>query len=130
MIALSRRHLVEARESYFQHLAFAGLVGAMLAGAGIACILHALMPAICTRTASQTVQCLTELFRDRSRLRGVASVMSGSLTLVGLLALSVPTSVALLIVARSSIIAIPLALILLAVPAAYLCSNPQLDPVR
>lgn len=129
MIGISRVHLTEARESYFQHLAFAFLVGAMLVGAGVACVLHSLIPGICTRTASQTVQCLTELFRDRSRLRGVASVMSGSLVLVGLLGLAVPMIVALLVIASSAVIAAPLALTVAAVPVAYLWSNPDLNPV-
>ena len=129
MIATSRLHLAEARESYLQHLAFAFLVGAMLAGVGIACMLHAVIPGIGTRTGSQTVQCLTELFRDRSRLRGVASVMSGSLTLVGLLTLSAPMIVALLVSAGSAVIAAPLALLVAAVPVAYLYTNPDLNPV-
>jgi len=129
MIAVSRTHLTEARESYGQHLAFALLVGAMMVGAGVACILHAVIPGICTRTASQTVQCLSELFRDRSRLRGVASAMSGSLVLVGLLAIAVPMIVALGLIATKSIVAVPLALVVAAVPAAYIWSNPELNPV-
>ena len=129
MLTSSRLHLVEARESYPRHLAFALTVGAMLAGAGIACILHAFIPGICRRTASQTVQCLTELFRDRSRLGRVASVMSGSLVLVGLLALALPMMAALLIAASSAVIALPMSLIIGAVPVAYLWSNPDLNPV-
>ena len=129
MIASSRVHLVEAQESYRQHLAFAFLVGAMLLGAGIACVLHSIIPAVCTRTASQTVQCLTELFRDRSRLGAVASAMSGSLVLVGLIGLAAPLAVALLLLAGSTVIAAPLAAIVAAVPVTYLVSNPQLNPV-
>lgn len=129
MLLSSRLHLIEARESYGQHLAFAFVVGTLLAGAGIACILHALIPGICRRTASQTVQCLTELFRDRSRLAGVASVMSGSLVFVGLLVLTLPVMAALLLLAGSAIIAVPLALTVGAVPVAYLWSNPDLNPV-
>lgn len=130
MIAQSRLHLREARESYFQHLLFASLVGAMLAGAGIACVLHAIIPGICRRTASQTVQCLTELFRDRSRLAGVASATSGSLVLVGLLALTLPLILAAFFLAESAVIALPMALLVAAVPVAYLVSNPDLNPVR
>ena len=129
MIVSSRVHLVEARETYIQHLVFAFFVGAMLVGAGVACILHSLIPGICRRTASQTVQCMTELFRDRSRLRGVASVTSGSLVLVGLLGLAAPPAIALLLLAGSAIIAIPLALTVAAVPITYLCTNPDLNPV-
>ncbi len=129
MLAQSRLHLVEARESYGHHLMFAGLVGAMLAGAGLACILHALVPGLCRRTASQTVQGLTELFRDRSRLGQVASAMSGSLVLVGLVALAAPIAILLIAASGQHVVGTPLALITLAVPAAYLWSNPELNPV-
>jgi urea transporter len=129
MLTASRLHLIEAREHYTQHLAFAFLVGMMLIGAGIACMLHSLIPGICRKTASQTVQALGELFRDRSRLPLVAAAMSGSLVLVGLLILSVPMAVALLLIAHKAIIAVPLALILLAVPGVYIATNPNLKPV-
>ena len=102
----------------------------MLVGAGIACILHALIPGCCRRTASRTVQCMTELFRDRSRLPGAVSELSGSLVLVGLLALSLPALGLLLMLAQHTVIALPLALVLAAVPAIYLWSNPDLNPVN
>ncbi|MGD6617793.1 hypothetical protein VWT14_22375, partial [Xanthomonas citri pv. citri] len=82
----------------------------------------------CQRTASQTVQALTELFRDRSRLSAVASAVSGSLVLVGLLALVVPLAAGVLLLAHASF-GLPLALMLLAVPGAFLWSNPDLNPV-
>ncbi|WP_294173162.1 DUF6356 family protein [uncultured Sphingomonas sp.] len=128
MLGSAHRHLAEAGESYTEHLVFASVVGTMLVGAGLACVLHALMPAICQRTASQTVQALTELFRDRSRLGAVASGASGSLVLVGLLALVLPLAVAVILLAQASV-ALPLALMLLAVPGAFLWSNPDLNPV-
>lgn len=129
MLVQSRIHLTEARETYPKHLLFAALVGAMLLGAGLACILHAVIPALCRRTASQTVQAISELFRDRSRLGGVASAMSGSLVLVGLTMLSAAMALPLLMVAGGAVIAFPLALLVVAVPAAYLWSNPDLNPV-
>nr|WP_294168553.1 DUF6356 family protein [uncultured Sphingomonas sp.] len=128
MLVDSRRHLTEAGESYRQHLLFAALVGAMLIGAGLACMLHALIPAICRRTASQTVARLTELFHDRSRLPQTAAATSGSLVLVGLIALAAPLAV-LLITAPAAMIAAPLALLLAAVPVVYLWTNPDLEPV-
>lgn len=128
MLSESHQHLAEAGESYTEHLLFAALVGAMLLGAGLACMLHALIPAICRRTASRTVAYLTELFGDRSRLREVAGATSGSLVLVGLLAISVPIGLLLVATAATAVIAAPLALLLAAVPLAYLCTNPDLEP--
>jgi hypothetical protein len=128
MLGSAHRHLSEAGESYAQHLLFALVVGTMLVGAGLACVLHALMPALCQRTASQTVQALTELFRDRSRLSSVASASSGSLVLVGLLALVLPLAAAVILLGHASV-GLSLALVLLAVPGAFLWSNPQLNPV-
>jgi hypothetical protein len=83
------------------------------------------MPALCQRTASRTMQALTELFRDRSRLIAVAP-WSGSLVLIGLLALVLPLAVTVILLADGSV-AVPLALMLLAVPGAFLWSNPNLD---
>jgi hypothetical protein len=128
MLGSAHRHLAEAGESYTEHLVFAALVGTMLVGAGIACVLHALMPALCQRTASRTVHALGELFRDRSRLGAVAAASSGSLVLVGLLALVLPLAAVVVLLANASV-ALPLALMLLAVPGAFLWSNPDLHPV-
>jgi hypothetical protein len=51
----SRSHLEQVRETYFQHLRAALGISVRLAGASAACALHALIPALCTRTASRRV---------------------------------------------------------------------------
>jgi hypothetical protein len=128
MFAAARDHLNEARESYFEHLRFASLVGAMLLAAGVACLVHALMPAVCRRSASGIVRLVSELMIDRSRLRTAVKAASGPLALVGLLSLcAVPAG--LLFSAGVHPITLPLALLLAGLPVAYVASNPDLDPV-
>ena len=68
MIDRSRMHLEAAGERYFQHMRFAATVGLLAIGAGLACLIHAIVPALCTRTASRTIRHLTALFDDRDLL--------------------------------------------------------------
>jgi hypothetical protein len=128
MLLSGREHLREAGENYFEHLRFAAVVGTLLVAAGISCLIHALAPALCRRSASSIVRIVVELMADRSRLGITAQASSGPLTLVGLLALSMPPA-ALLIVGGLHTLTIPLGLLLVGLPAAYLLSNPDLDPV-
>lgn len=129
ILADSRDHLRGAGESYFAHLRFAALVGGMLVGAGVACILHSLVPALCTSTASRTVERLTRLFKDRSILPEVAAQSSGTLTMILLLSLALPLATIMLLLSTHLALAGPMALLTLGVPAAYLWSNPALDAV-
>jgi hypothetical protein len=127
--AKCKAHLVEARETYFEHLAFAAGVGLILLAAGIACIVHAIIPGCCTRTASTIVARLNTLFADRRALRSTLDDVSGALTLVGLLALSLPFTGMLLLVPEAPALGGLSALLALGIPVAYLCTNPQLEPV-
>lgn len=129
MLSESRTHLNEAGESYFEHLRFAFLVGTMLVAAGLACVVHSIVPAYCTRTASSMVERLRRLFSDRSQLPAVAEESSGALVFVLLLALAVPVCVAVLFLSARLSLGVPIALLSLGVPLAYLRSNPGLDPV-
>lgn len=45
-------------ETYFQHLAHAASFGFALIAAGLACLVHALVPALCVRTGSRAVTAL------------------------------------------------------------------------
>ena len=65
MIAESRAHLRAGGESYWQHWRFATTVGALAIAAGLACLVHAVVPALCTGTASRTIRRLTWLFDHR-----------------------------------------------------------------
>ena len=128
-LADSQLHLEEAGESYLEHLRFAALVGLMLVGAGLACIIHALVPALCTRTASRMVERLGQLFRDRSRVAEAARDSSGALTMVLLLVLAAPVVAIMALMGTHIGFALPIAMLTLAVPAVYLWGNPGLDPV-
>lgn len=55
MVRASRHHLAQVGENYFEHLAAALGFSFALAKASIACGLHALVPALCTSTASRSV---------------------------------------------------------------------------
>jgi len=124
----SREHLRQADESYVEHLAFASLVAALLFAAGLACLVHAIAPAFCRRSASRIVALLTRLFKERERLRDSVREGSGPLVLTLLVLLSVPP-LGLMIAAGGQTLFLPLAGLCLAVPLAYLFSNPDLDPV-
>lgn len=51
----TREHLNSVNETYFQHLAHASVFGLKLIGAGVACLLHGLFPALCCTTGSRAV---------------------------------------------------------------------------
>ena len=128
VLAASRGHLDEAGESYFQHLGFAALVAALLISAGIACLVHALIPALCRRSASRIVALLTRLFGERQRLRQTVREGSGPLVLTLLLLLCAPP-LTMMIMAGGHVLFLPLAALCLAIPLAYLFGNPDLDPI-
>ena len=68
MLRRSSAHLQAAGEHYLEHMRFAATVGLLAIGAGLACLIHALVPGLCTRTASRTVRHINELFEARHRL--------------------------------------------------------------
>jgi hypothetical protein len=55
MLQRSKDHLQAAGETYFEHMRFALVVGLVTAGAALACIIHAIVPALCERTCSRTL---------------------------------------------------------------------------
>jgi uncharacterized protein YjeT (DUF2065 family) len=124
----SKAHLTEAGETYFDHLRFAAGVGLMLVAAGLACIIHGLLPGLCTKTASRTVDELKRLFAERDAFASALAESSGALVFVGLVALTLP-SWALLLLAPGYPLPIATALFAMAIPAVYLWTNPQLEPV-
>jgi glutaminase len=67
MLKASRNHLDEVQETYFEHLRAALTISGLLAKAGIACAVHAIVPGVCTRTATG---CIARLSSNLNR-RGV-----------------------------------------------------------
>jgi len=70
VIRSSRLHLDEVDESYSEHLRAALDIALHLATASAACTLHALVPGLCTRSASRRVAAVhARLTARQPRLR-------------------------------------------------------------
>lgn len=52
---LFRAHPAEVGESYGEHMLTAGGFGVALIGAGLACLVHAVVPALFEKTGSRTI---------------------------------------------------------------------------
>jgi hypothetical protein len=128
MLRASRDHLAEVGESYFEHMRFALLVGALGLGAGLACVLHAIVPALCERTCSRTVASLQRLFADRSQLDRVVSENSALLIFVVLTAISLVTAMAVTICTAGSWLALIVIPQSFTLPLVFLSHNRGLDP--
>ena len=129
MLQASRAHLADVGETYFEHMRFALLVGALGVGAGLACMLHAIVPALCERTCSRTVGSLQRLFADRSQLAAVMSENSALLTFVVLTAISLVTAVSVAIATAGSWLALIVVPQAFTLPLVFLSQNRGLDPV-
>ncbi|HEX9953637.1 MAG TPA: DUF6356 family protein [Allosphingosinicella sp.] len=126
MIDESRQHLDEAGETYLEHLYFALTVALLTLGAGLACVIHAFIPALCQRTCSQTIARLQSLFADRSKLCLVQADRQAVLTFVGLLALSGCTAGWLVALNGLNVASGVLSALSLSIPAAFLLSDTEL----
>ena len=60
LIARSRGHLDENRLGYFGHMRVAFGIGANLFAAGGACLLHGLVPGLCSDRASRLIRRMAE----------------------------------------------------------------------
>ena len=70
MLAKSKEHLREADESWFAHFCAALSISSSLLIAGAACAIHALIPGLCTRTASRRIADVqANLEKRRSKTR-------------------------------------------------------------
>jgi hypothetical protein len=127
MVRSSRAHLAEVGETYLEHLRFAGLVGALAIGAGLACLLHALIPALCQCTCSRTVASLQRLFADRAQLGAVTGENSALIIFVLLSMISCVTALAIAISTGGSAIALVVLPQAFALPIIFVSQNPQLD---
>jgi len=129
MLKRSRDHLDRTGETYFQHMRFALLVGAIAVAAGLACIIHAVVPALCQSTCSRTVDQLKQLFGDRLLLRSTELEASGVIVFVGLFFLA--TAMAMCVTAISGHIGLAALITLLAFafPLTFLLTNPNLEPL-
>ena len=129
MLERSREHLAEAGETYSEHMHFALVVAALSVGAGVGCLIHAFVPALCQKTCSRTTRALQGLFQDRGQLKEVKRDCGGVLTFVSLLALTATTILSLLGAGGLSAVTGALGLLTLAIPATFLLTNRELEPV-
>ncbi len=129
MLQSGRAHLAEVGESYFEHMRFALMVGALAAGAGLACMLHAIFPAICQTTCSRTVDLLQRLFSDRNQLGRTVTENSALILFVLLTGLSCVTALALAICTANTLIGLVVIPQAFALPLIFLSQNPGLEPL-
>ncbi len=123
----SREHLAAVGEGYGAHLRFAALVGAMLAAAGLACLLHALVPALCRSTASRTISRLHRLLQDRSALAEAAAESEAAVAFALLVLLVLATAAALWIAGAAPAVGAPVALLALGFPVGLLAVDRDLE---
>jgi hypothetical protein len=129
MLQHSKEHLIAAGESYLQHMRFALMVGFVTAGAALACVIHAIVPALCERTCSRTLGPLGLLFSDRSRLRHFEREASGVFTFIVLVLLSSATAMLPAALGGGTALVATITLLAFAIPFAFLSTNPDLEPV-
>jgi hypothetical protein len=129
MLQRSKDHLITAGESYLEHMRFALMVGFVTAGAALACLIHAIVPALCERTCSRTLGQLSLLFSDRGRLGHFEREASGVFTFIALVLLSSATAMLPAALGGGKMLVATMALLAFAIPFAFLSTNPDLEPV-
>ena len=129
MLRSSRAHLADIGENYFEHMRFAMLVGALAVGAGLACMLHAIIPGICQTTCSRAVASLQRLFADRSQLGRTVFENSALILFVVLTGVSCLTALALAICTAGTLVGLVVIPQAFALPLIFLSQNPGLEPM-
>jgi len=126
MIAQSRAHLRSAGESYWQHFRFATTFGLLAAAAGLAAIIHAFVPGMCTHTASRIVRHLGQLADDRTKIDVIESEAVEARAFVLLLFLAAAVVAPLWLLDAPNSLRLAYTLLAFALPAVLLISNPEL----
>ena len=94
--------------------------------AGIAAILHAFIPALCTRTASRIIRHLGNLLEDRSKIDAIENDAVEARAFVMLLILATASVAPLWILDAPNTLRITYTVLAYALPAALMISNPEL----
>ena len=126
MIARSRSHLRDAGEGYWQHFRFATTFGLLAIAAGLAAIIHAFVPAMCTHTASRIVRHLGQLLEDRSKIDAIESEAVEARAFVLLLIMATAVVVPLWLLGAPIALRIAYTVLAYALPAALMFTNPEL----
>jgi Family of unknown function (DUF6356) len=126
MIGQSRAHLQAAGEGYWQHFRFATTFGLVAMAAGVAAIAHAIVPGLCTSTASRLIRHLGQLVEDRSKIDAIESEAVEARAFILLLILAGAVVAPLWILNVPTSIRAVYTVLAFALPATLLVSNPEL----
>lgn len=126
MIRRTRDHLRQAGETYWQHFRFATTFGLLAMAAGIAAILHAFIPALCTSTASRIVRHLGQLLEDRTKIDLLESEAIEAKAFVMLLILATAVVAPLWVLDAPNTLRVIYTVLSYALPAALMVTNPDL----
>lgn len=94
--------------------------------AGIAAILHAFIPALCTSTASRIIRHLANLLEDRSKIDAIENDAVEARAFVMLLILATAAVAPLWILDAPNMLRITYTVLAYGLPAALMISNPEL----
>ena len=130
MISQSRAHLRQAGEGYWQHLRFATTFGLLCMAAGIAALLHALVPGTCTSTASRIVRHLGQLLEDRSKIDAIESEAVEARAFVMLLILATVVVAPLWLLGAPLTLKLAYTVLAYALPAVLMITNPELISIK
>ena len=126
LVTASRAHLRSAGESYRAHFRFAAAVGAMLAAAGLACLVHALVPGLCRDTASRTIRCLGGVLEDRSSIDRAFVETAEAVAFAFLLSMAIAIGASLWLAGAGATLTLLMMALALALPTALLATSPDL----
>ena len=127
MIGRSKAHLASAGETYWEHLRFARTIGLLSLSAGIACLIHAIVPSLCTSTASRTIGRINQLLAERHSIDEVRDATSDATAFVLLLMLAAATVAPLWVIPAATELRIAYTLLAFALPVTMLLTNPDLE---
>jgi hypothetical protein len=126
MISQSRAHLRAADEGYWQHFRFATTFGLLAVAAGFAALIHAVIPGICTSTASRIIRHLGQLADDRSKIDAIENEAVEARAFVLMLILATVVVAPLWILDAPTAVRAVYTLLAYALPATLLIANPEL----
>ena len=128
MIERSKAHLAAAGETYWEHLRFARTIALLSLAAGIACLIHALIPALCTGTASRTISRINGLLAERGSINEVGVATSDTTAFALLLLLAGAAVAPLWFLPAVTELRLAYTMLAFALPLALLLTNPELEP--
>jgi len=127
VIGRSKAHLAAAGETYWEHLRFARTIGLLSLSAGVACMIHAIIPSLFTTTASRTIGRINQLLGERKSIAEVQTATSDTTAFVLLLILATVTVAPLWILPAAVELRVAYTVMAFALPLTMLLTNPELE---